>query len=39
MYLEIKSKYDFNPNKEVDKILNEVQYNIMRITIEEELSK
>ena len=37
IYERTKMAYDFNPNKEVDKILNEVQYNIMKIAIEEEL--
>lgn len=37
MYAAVKATYDFNPNKEVDKLLNEVQYNIMEIAIKEEL--
>lgn len=39
MYAIVKSAYDFNPNKEVDELLNDVQYNIMKIAISEELSK
>lgn len=39
MYAAVKATHDFNPNKEVDKLLNDVQYNIMKIAISEELSK
>lgn len=39
MYAAVKATYDFNPNKEVDELLNDVQYNIMKIAISEELSK
>ena len=37
MYAAIKVTHDFNPNKEVDELLNDVQYNIMKIAISEEL--
>ena len=39
MYAAVKATHDFNPNKEVDELLNDVQYNIMKIAISEELSK
>lgn len=39
MYAAVKPTHDFNPNKEVDELLNDVQYNIMKIAISEELSK
>ena len=39
MYAAVKTTHDFNPNKEVDELLNDVQYNIMKIAISEELSK
>jgi hypothetical protein len=39
MYASVKATYEFSPNKEVDELLNDVQYNIMKIAISEELSK
>jgi hypothetical protein len=39
MYAAVKVTHDFNPDKEVDELLNDVQYNIMKIAISEELSK
>ena len=39
MYASVKATHNFNPNKEVDELLNDVQYNIMRIATMEELSK